>query len=266
MAQYNYDNKLKKHIFVTFIYTFLALLVIFFEIMLAMLVLCPNESINMYEYLGLEKAKLGALEIKYNKTNSATDLYNLIIEAEKQENYKKTDKYVDIMLKRDDFFAFAKALDDYALSISDKDKLYLVASLESYLYSLKVTSCYKKNIEQSLEMASSCFEKNSLSIFYFSRFVDLIKADNNLSSDEKISWLKKAGSFIVNSKTILTHIDELYKNNYPTDIENAKLLILEQLWHLKGIERILLQAQNVDLTEIDAQLNQLAEIISKKLA
>ena len=249
-----------------FCLTILGLASIFCEILLIIPVVSPTTAVKMFKNIGLGSAAVGVAERQYKKSNKIEDLYNLVLVCDEVESGEKLLKYSSDLLKRDDFNAFEQAFNRYALEHTSKDKLYLMASLKNYLCEIRIEYEYQKSSEKAFLEAVSCFEYEDINLFYFSKYIDCIIAQSNETKAQKTLQIAQTANAIVGGKTVLNLVKERYDNFKPTNLENAELLLLEQLWQTKKVEIILLEATNdLGLVAAQSELENISTAIEAKL-
>jgi len=254
-----------------FFLTILGLASIFSVIMLAFPVLSYRAAANFYKKIGLKSAAVGVYERQYEKSNKIEDLYNLVLICDQVGNSEKLLSYSSELLARDDFASFEKAFNEYALKNSDKDKLYLVASLKNYLNEIRIAYKYNKSPEKAFLDAVACFEEDDANLFYFAKYISCILNQNASISTKKQMLYQaataKTAAGTINEKTVIQLVSERYTSIKPDgDLADADLLRLEQLWQTKSIEIVLLEAtDDAGLETARTELSNLALIIEAKI-
>lgn len=249
-----------------FCLTLFGLIAIFCEMFLVVPVLSPKTAINMYKTTGQNKTAIATSERIYKKSKKIEDLYNLVLLSDELNDKENLLKYSKLLLEHKNFATFSLAFDEYALAHTDKDKLYLVSSLKSYLMSIRIEYLYGENSEKAFMEAVQCFDENDINVFYFSKYISCILLDNSLSDVKKNELVAQTATATHNDKTIVELLQQRYTDNKPADLANANLLLLEQLWQTKTIEIELLESiDDAALEDAKEELSNLATIIAEKL-
>lgn len=227
----------------------------------------PSKAIKLYKDWGLKAAAVGTSEHKYKKSNKIEDLYNLVVLCDETQNSEKLLKYSNTLLKRSDFDEFASAFDKYALNHTSKDKLYLVASVKNYLYEIRVEYLYKQNREKAFLEAATCFEYDDINLFYFEKYVSCVLLDKTITKSQKTQILSDAANALYGGKSVLLILSERY-NEFKTsaNLTDLDILRLEQLFELKSIEVVLLEAaESPALADAKEELENISNVLEAKL-
>lgn len=167
--------------------------VVIMFIILSLFVLFPKISLKLNEAIGAKKIQEYNYQLIYSRSNSITDLYNLIIYEESIENQNKELYYIDKMLARDDYENFCKSMDKASLGVvTDTTMIPYSANVNGYLQSRKVICMFNRNKAGIDTYVYSQTKQGKLSEYTFSSYVDLIYLDKTLSESqkrEKISYL-----------------------------------------------------------------------------
>lgn len=160
--------------------------VVIMFIILSLFVLFPKISLKLNEAIGAKKIQEYNYQLIYSRSNSITDLYNLIIYEESIENQDKELYYIDKMLARNDYENFCKSMDKASLSVvTDTTMIPYSANVNGYLQSRKVICMFNQNKAGIDTYVYSQTKQGKLSEYTFSSYVDLIYLDKTLSESQK---------------------------------------------------------------------------------
>ena len=247
-------------------FTLLGLFVALCVVSLAIPVLAPARAVNFYRIAGLNAAAVSTQKRIYEKSNKIEDLYNLVLLSDEVGDKDALLEYSNQLLSRDDFNTFAAAYEEYALKNTEKDKLYLVASLKNYLMGIRIEYLYSESAEKAFAEAVKCFDVNEIAEFYFSKYVSCVLLDESLTAEQKNAKLVETASSTYGEKTIVMLLQDRYNTWLPADLDAADILLLEQLWQTKSVEVMLLEAaEDVSLASAKTQLEQLSNALKEKL-
>ena len=159
----------------------------FYFVLCLLIAAAPSSAVAVFEFFELKKAEESCYISIYNKSNSAVDLYNLVVFEGQEENYKKQLGYLNEMFKREDYKEFCEKLDKstiVALNQKNKEMVAYTCNSRSFLINQKVECLFELD-----ENVSTFVFENLRSDFVkecsFATYVNFI-ANSNLSNTDKI--------------------------------------------------------------------------------
>lgn len=190
----------------------------FFYALSLFFVAVPTTSAKIFGFLGLKKAEEASYVRAYELSLDNADLYNVILFENKQENAEKELYYINLMLSSKDYDSFCIKYNSSSLAslvdsnneISDKKRVPYICNINSYFLNQKVKCLNKLGVKSE---SINKFVLNSLvgdDLFEtsFTTYVNIIYADNSLSSEAKIEKVTDLLSVSNGEKNIDQLIDE----------------------------------------------------------
>ena len=214
----------------TFGYTFIVIMLF----ICSTFYLTPRLSLKISQVIGCKKAQESCYEKIYDKTNSISDLYNLVLIEQQLGDYKKELGYINAMLAKKEYSDFCKTLDSASLkTITSKELIPYSCDANAYIIGQKVTCMYKmgEDLDIFVLAQTSAGELTDLSL---ATYIDVIHNDDLLTNAQKIEMINsfKMQGLIKNS---------VYENS-ETIIEKRINQIKSELGEDNGLDReILLQ-------------------------
>lgn len=169
----------------------------FFYVVATMFFIAPKFAVKFFSFFGFEKAEETCYVRIYEKSNSNSDLYNLILFENKLQNDEKELYYLNILMNDENYQNFYEKLDDSALrEIEDKSMIAYTCNTNSYLINQKIKCMYNLGFDRATSLTvsnyiKSVLENENLFDSAFLTYVELVKYDSNLSLDEKQQRIDK---------------------------------------------------------------------------
>lgn len=178
----------------------------------------PSSAVAVFEFFELKRAEEACYISIYNKSNSAVDLYNLIVFEGQEENHKKQLGYLNEMFKREDYEEFCEKLDKstiVALNQKNKEMIAYTCNSRSFLINQKVECLFELDENVStfvFENMRNDFVKESsfATCVNFIANSDLSNTDKILKYHQLIGTGADVGGQLINVQSLVEdRIDEL---------------------------------------------------------
>lgn len=190
----------------------------FFYALSLFFVAVPTTSAKIFGFLGFKKAEEASYIRVYELSLDNADLYNVILFENKQDNTEKKLYYINLMLSSKDYDSFCIKYNQSSLAslvnsnneINDKKRVPYICNINSYFLNQKV-KCLNKLGAKS-EIINNFVLNNLLGDDLFetsvATYVNIIYADNSLSSEAKIEKITDLLSVSNGEKSIDQLIDD----------------------------------------------------------
>lgn len=197
----------------------------------SIVVILPKFSAKIYSKLGLKNAEEYCLTRVYAKSDSLVDLYNLVVFEQNRDDLKQL-QYINELKNKDGYLQFCKKMNSSALSsTTEKSLVAYVGDLDAYLTNQKVKCLYNLNLGAETFVYNN-LKSDLVSEQSFATFVELVKADEKLSSSEKKKkYQDLLGTFVLGDEDLETYLNQRLIN------QEQKL----QETNLSETDRILMQ-------------------------
>ncbi len=163
-------------------------------------IISPETDAKIFNFLGFTRAEEACYVRIYNKSGSASDLYNLIIFDMNTGDLDGEYLYINEMINRDDYAEFCKKLDaSGVLSAGDNKALYVyVADTNAYLIQRQIKICFEKYLEDNsagwdfslIKLIRQNLSGDNLTEYSFYTFMRAIVSENSLSTEQKIEFVE----------------------------------------------------------------------------
>lgn len=232
--------------------------VIFFYIISVMFVLAPKFDARIFNFFGMKKAEESCLIQVYEKTESITDLYNVVLLEQQQGHYEKELYYINVLMDREDYDDFCEKLNKSSINEVSKSMYAYVGDIDSYLTNRKVKCLYALNQENKYENRSNSimkFVRNELksqNVYdsTFATFVSLVASDKTISREQKVETVETL-------ENMYTEDDEKLTSEYLAARELA--LVYQTGIETDEIQKIILQKKLVDFLKAEYQYFELLD-------
>lgn len=149
-------------------------------------VLSPETLSSFYSNMKMGRAEIASYEQVYKKTQSNSDLYNLIQKCLEKENYQKSKTYIYELLEKESYDEFADKVNKLSLdNVEPKDAAHVV-DLDTYLYT-KLLECEYRlgNKTKAKKMAlDDLNQTDNKYMFLFGVYYDEVLTDLSLTVAE----------------------------------------------------------------------------------
>ena len=150
------EQEVKVNMTKTVISTFLTTLLVVISVITYFLAVCiaiyPQTAVKVYEVIGAKDAIVVCYEKMYHKSNSLSDLYNLVQRTIEADDYDKTNKYIVDLQGKSEYQEFCKKVNDSTMQVSEKKYFAYVVS-----FGTKRKRCTLSSRESGLRpSAKSC--------------------------------------------------------------------------------------------------------------
>lgn len=163
----------------------LALVFAFCYLITILFFVSPKAGAKIFHFFGYNKAEEFCYYRIYEKSNSAADLYNLILFEQNVGENERELYYINVLLNREDYSDFCAKLDMASIDACKDIKLIpYVGNVNSYLINQKISSMYKLNISCLNELKNQLEKGNVLETSY-ATYVDLIRQNSSMSESQK---------------------------------------------------------------------------------
>jgi len=200
-------------------------------------VVAPRFMLKTFDSVGLSGASYLVQKRMYERDSTNENLYNLIQRSIETEHYKDQAKYINVMIKSDDYAAFSEEIDTATKKALGQRYSIYADSYDTYLRRHLVEALYKTNKEMEAKMMAIDSVYGSLD--ELSMYVSLIVEDEELTEMQKtaeITTLYSRYSIVSAIETKMLELDELLilsESNYDS------IIILEQKVKFAEIQEIL---------------------------
>lgn len=161
---------------------------LFVGIMFALMVVffvAPSFSLKISKAFGSLKGQEVCYERMYAQSGKITDLYNLILINEQQNDYENEFAYINQITKKSNYKEFCEAVDKASvLKVKSKELIPYTCDVNSYIRSQKVECMYKMGEDQTIEVVVQTVS-GELSDVSIAVYVDLINDDELLTDKQK---------------------------------------------------------------------------------
>ena len=208
---------------------------IMFTLMVVFFV-APSFSLKISKTFGSLKGQEVCCERMYVQSGNITDLYNLILINDQQNDYESELGYINQITKKSNYAEFCKSLDEASLEkITSKELIPYSCDVNAYLRRQKVLCLYNLGEDLTTEVIVQT-ASGSLSDISIAIYIDLINEDESLAEvkkTEKIVDLMKnkgiivGGSFSKTDKILENRINSIKEELAKEDISLANEIILQ---------------------------------------
>ena len=172
------SSKMAIDIFLTFAKTLMILVGMVFYIISITVCLSPTKAIEIFDFLGAEKASLACYERIYENDKTLANLYNLVQKSIENKDHKKTSKYIQELQGKSDYVDFCVKVNEATMKATDTAYVAYVGDLDSYLVSQNILAKYNsKSKKGAKEIALSDLTNSNIYSFGFSTYVECLEND-----------------------------------------------------------------------------------------
>lgn len=235
------EIKLGKMIVATALKTIGLILFVLGFLIVGTSVVAPRFMLKSFDTVGFKKAGYLVQKRMYERDNNKQNLYNLIQRAIENEEYKDQAKYIQIMIKIDDYSEFCEEVDNATKQILGSKYSIYADSYDTYLRRHLVKALYNTDREMEAKMMAIDSVYGGLDELYM--YVDLIVNDENLTEVQKTAELTT-----------------LYSRYSTLSAIETKLLELDEVLSLSetNYDRVIILEQKIKLAEIQYKLGEYA--------
>ena len=166
----------------------------------------PRFGAKLTSFLGLTSAERYCYTKIYKKSNSATDLYNLILFEENKGSLSREFEYINMLMKRDDYSEFCEKLDDASIkACDDKELIAYIGNVNMFLLNQKIKCMYNLDVSCNIDIRTNLASGNLLENT-FSTYISIIESQK-LSKNQKVALYKQ-----LMSPTMITLIETKIEN------------------------------------------------------
>ncbi len=184
------EEKYGKVIAITALRTILIIVGFICLVLSYIFIIKPDTLSSTYSKLGMGRAEIATFEAVYKKSNSNSDLYNLIQKCLEKDNYDKSKTYIKELFAKDDFNKFASEVNEVSIASAKKSEVAFVVDLESYLESQLLVCEYRLgNKDVAKTMALNDLDKTDnkysflFGVYYDEVLTDLSKTVSEAKND-----------------------------------------------------------------------------------
>ena len=196
------------------------LLVVFgaiFYFMAVCHILSPLTAAKVYQVFGANNAVVICYENVYEKTGNLSDLYNLVQRTIEAGDSVKTNKYIEILQKDNNYGDFCKKVNDSTIKVSEKKYIAYVGDLDSYLVSQNIIALYQKGEkEKAKNLALKDLTSENIYSFGFSAYADCLASDTDYTIEQRGQMFVDLLETTYNQQYMMNYISQRLAlvNNY----------------------------------------------------
>ena len=207
------EQEVKVNMTKTVISTFLTTLLVVISVITYFLAVCiaiyPQTAVKVYEVIGAKDAIVVCYEKMYHKSNSLSDLYNLVQRTIEADDYDKTNKYIVDLQGKSEYQEFCKKVNDSTMQVSEKKYFAYIGDLDSYLISQNILALYEDGKkDEAKTLALNDLKNANIYSFGLSTYADCLASDTSLTINQRSEKLKNLINAQFESKGVLNYIEE----------------------------------------------------------
>lgn len=231
------DVKLGKIIGLTILKTLGLIIFCMGFLVVSLSVVAPKLMLRAFDSVNLSKASFLVQKRMYERDNSNENLYNVIQRAIEQQNYNDQAKYIEAMIKVEDYIEFCEVVDaSTKKTLGPRYSIY-ADSYDTYLRRHLVVALYETDREMEAKMMAIDSVYGSLDELYM--YVGLVVNDDDLTETQKTSEITTLYSRYSIVSAIDTKLLELDESLSLSESEYDSIIILEQKVKLAEIQEAL---------------------------
>ena len=214
------------------------LLNLFIGIMFALMVLffvAPSFSLKVSKTFGSLKGQEVCYERLYTQSGNITDLYNLIVINDQQNDYENEFAYINQIIKKSNYKEFCEQIDKASLTeVKSKELIPYSCDTNAYIRNQKVECMYRLGEDQTIEVVVQT-AAGELSDVSLAVYVDLINDDKGLTENQKtekiVELMSKqisvGGSFAGTDVILKNRINDLKAELAKEGLTESRKIILQ---------------------------------------
>ena len=233
----------------------LCVIFVFFYMITTLFFIAPNFDAKIFNFFGFKNAEESCYLKQYENSGELSDLYNLVLFEQKQENYQEELYYINVLMRDKNYDEFCDRLDVSGIYNAGSKSMYVyVGDVNAYLVNRKIKGLYALNLGYRAEIIKS-LKSGALTEYALATFVDLVKNDSITQGSKKSAYVELMTRKEGESASITELLDDRI------DLIEAKL---EEERVSGTVEEILLQYALVKLNYAGYTLYKTAELDASK--